>query len=282
MKIKKQFKERKPNLFLVGVARAGTSSWHDYLKQHPDIFMSVEQRPNFFGGYKDTNSEYFNTKEKYLSLFKKVKDEKFIGESSHLFGYLNAPDQIKKFNPNSKIIIILRNPLEILRSNIDSAEGYKSIGSLVFTLRELIYYNNLKRWINTFGKDNVHIIIFDDFVKDVEKEYKNVCDFLGIDNKFKPEFKKLNYSYKLKYPFFMKVILYIWNKLPFTIRLKIKDALGKNQKKLQEYYGKIANIKEIKTPIPNSDKKVLQKAFFLKEIEKTEKLINRKLDIWKY
>ena len=75
------------------------------------------------------------------------------------------------------------------------------MGSLVFTLKELLYYDNLKRWINIFGEDNVHIIIFDDFVKDVEKEYKKVCDFLEIDNKFKPEFKKLNYFYELKYPF---------------------------------------------------------------------------------
>ena len=58
--------------------------------------MSVEQRPNFFGDFKDTNSEYFNTEEKYLSLFKKVKGEKFIGESSHLFGYLKAPQPGKE------------------------------------------------------------------------------------------------------------------------------------------------------------------------------------------
>ena len=80
----------------------------------------------------------------------------------------------------------------------------------------------------------------------------------------------------------MKAIIYMWNKISFPIRLKIKDMLGKSQKKMQVYSGKIANIKEIRTIIPYSDKKVIQKAFFLKEIEKTEKLINRNLDIWKH
>jgi len=282
MKVKKINidKIRKPNLFLVGVARAGTSSWHNHLNQHPEIFMS-EQRPNFFGGYKDDNYKYFNNEERYLSLFKKVKSEKFIGESSHYLGSLNAPGQIKKFNPNSKIIIILRSPIDVLRSNID-AGGYKNIEHLVLTLRELLYYDNLKRWINFFGKTNVHIMLFDDYVKDIQKEYKRVCDFLGIDNKFKPEFKNIHYSVETNYPFFMKIIFYIWNKLPFVARLKIKDMVGKNKKRIQGYYRKMNNQNKIKSIINHADKKELQKAFFLKEIEKTEKLINRKLDIWKY
>ena len=276
-----QDKIKKPNLFIVGIARAGTSSWHDYLKQHPEIFMSEEQRPNFFGEYKDTNGKYFNTEKRYLFLFKRVKNEKIIGESSHLFGYPNAPSQIKKFNPDSKIIIILRSPIDILRSAID-AGGHTGVDSLVFTFKELLYSDNLKRWIDTFGRKNVHIIIFDDYVKDIKKEYQKVCDFLEIDNTFKPEFKKLNYSSVVDYSLFMKIIFYIWNKIPFIIRLRIKDRLGKNRKKIQERYRKVDNSREIKTEINESDKKEIQKAFFLKEIEKTEKLINRRLDIWKY
>jgi hypothetical protein len=274
-------KVRRPNLFVVGVARAGTSSWHDYLKQHPEIFMSEEQRPNFFGEHKDTNAKYFNSEKKYLSLFEGVKNQKIIGESSHLFGSLNAPIQIKKFNPNSKIIIILRSPVDILRSALD-AGGNVSAESLFFTLRELLYSDNLKRWIKTFGRNKVHIILFEDYVKDAAKEYKKVCEFLGIDNAFKPEFRKLNYSSVVNYPFFMKIIFYIWNKLPFFMRLRIKIKLGENRKRIQDQFRKIDNSKEIKTNIDKSDKEEIQRAFFLKEIEKTEKLLNRKLDIWKY
>ena len=154
--------------------------------------------------------------------------------------------------------------------------------AMVFRFKELIYSDNLKRWINVFGRDNVHIMIYEDHIKDVKKEYKKVCDFLGIDNAFQPEFKNLNPSSESNYPFFMKIIFYIWNKFPFIIRLKIKGIFGENKKQIQKHYRKIDNWKETKTILSDYDKKVIQKAFFLKEIEKTEELINRNLDIWKY
>ncbi|PIO08356.1 hypothetical protein COU59_01885 [Candidatus Pacearchaeota archaeon CG10_big_fil_rev_8_21_14_0_10_34_12] len=274
-------KIRKPNFFIVGVARAGTSSWHNYLKQHPEVFMSEEQRPNFFGEHIDPNAEYYITEERYLSLFKKVKNENIIGESSHLFGSTIAPNQIKKFNPYSKVLIILRSPIEVLRSNIDY-DGYKKVWSLIFTLKELLYYENLKRWIDVFGKKNVHIIIFDDFEKDVKREYKKVCDFLGIDNTFVPKFERLNFAAKTNYPFFMKIAFFIWNKLPFIARLKAKEFIGsKKKEKIQKNYRKMDNHNEVKTSIIPKDKRELQKAFFLKEIEQTEKLLKRNLDSWK-
>jgi len=282
MKSKRKIKIRKPNLFLVGVSRGGTTSWNDYLKQHPDIFMSAEDMPNFFGEFKDAKGKYFNTEKRYLSLFKKVKDEKFIGEFSHLFGSLNAPNQVKKFNPDSKIIIILRSPIDNFIDSINAGKGKYDVAGAVFRFRSLLYHDNLKRWINAFGRDNVHIMLYEDHVKNVKKEYKKVCDFLGIDNTFKPEFKNLNYSAAANYPFFMKIIFYLWNKLPFIIKFKIKNIFGENKKKIQKYYRKMANSKEIKIIMNRYDKKVIQKAFFLKEIEKTEKLINRSLDIWKY
>lgn len=274
---------KKPNLFIVGVARAGTSSWHDYLKQHPQVFMSDEQRPNFFGENNDANARYFDTEEKYLALFSNAGDKKVIGESSHLFGSITAPTEIKKFNPKSKIIILLRNPLDVLRSAIDSGRyaADSSFKSLVFTLRELLYSDNLKRWIDTFGKKNVHIIIFDDYVKDTAKEYGRVCDFLGIDNTFEPEFKKLNYSYTVNYPLFMKTVFYLWNKIPKSARLKIKIQLGDRKKKIQERYRKADNAKEVRTEINSSDRREITNALFISEIEKTEKLIGRKLDFWK-
>jgi len=274
---------KKTSLFIVGVARAGTSSWYDYLKQHPEVFMSEEQRPNYFGEHPNINSKYFNTKEKYMYLFKGVTNEKVIGEASHIFGSEIAPKQIKKFNPKSKIIIILRNPFDVLRSHIDGLRLGKIDEKLFFlTFKELIYSHNIKRWLNIFGKKNVYLMIFEEFIKNPKEEYKKVCDFLGIDNTFKPNITKISFSYNVKYPFYMKFMFYIYNKIPFMIRLKMKEILGKHKKRVQEVYRKKDNHTKKKTIINDYDKKVIQKAFFLKEIEKTEKLINRKLDIWKY
>jgi len=272
-------KTKKPNLFIVGVARAGTTSWVYYLKQHPEVFMSEEQRPNHFGDYEDENHEYYKSEENYLSLFKEAKNEKYLGEASHLINSLTAPHQIKKFNPDSKIIIILRNPMDVIRSNFDY--GFMNLKGFMFMFKELLYCENLKRWIDIFGRKNVHIIIFDDYVIDAKKEYQKVCDFLGINRNFQPDFTKMNPSSVANYPFFMKIIFSVWNKFPFILKTKIKSMIGKNRGKIQNKYRKLDNSREVRTEINHDDKKQLIREFFLNEIEKTEKLIGRKLDMWK-
>ena len=273
-------KIKKPNLFVVGVVRCGTSSWHDRLKQHPEVFMSEEQRPNFFGEYKDATAEHYSSEEMYLSLFKKVKKEKIIGESSHLFHVPESPLEVKKFNPKAKIIVILRNPVDVLRSAMDY--GTDDFSGLVFVLKDLMYFENLKRWIDVFGRKNVYTIIFDDYAKDPKKEYRKVCDFLGIDNAFEPKFERKNFAAKTNYPFFMKIAFSTWNKIPFSTRSKIKETIGREKKeKIQEHYRKMDNHAEIRSTISRKDKIALQKAFFLKEIEQTEKLLKRNLDSWK-
>ncbi len=131
---------RKPNLFIVGAAKSGTTSLYHYLNQHPDIFMCPIKEPNYF--CKDIKRESFTQKDrfynkfdinKYLAnsplekihiakiedyyhydqLFREVANEKYFGEASSSYLYsTEAAKEILNFNPKSKIIIILRNPAE--------------------------------------------------------------------------------------------------------------------------------------------------------------------------
>jgi len=108
---------KKPNLFVVGVTRGGTTSLAEYLKQHPEIFVPEVKGIDFFGDIPHPSfPRYFRNEKNYFSLFKDVKNEKFLVDASHLFGLVRAPGRIKKFNANSKIIILLRNPVEIIES----------------------------------------------------------------------------------------------------------------------------------------------------------------------
>jgi len=182
----------KPNLFIVGVARSGTSAWFEALGQHPEVFVPVEQRPNYFGDFNDECGKYFITEKRYLWLFKRAKKEKIIVDASHIFSYEDAPHFVKKFNPKSKIIVLLRNAVDVLLSVCRANKGL-DYDTLLFTMRELEYSKNLKRWKKVFGK-NLHVIIFEEYVKNPLKEYKKVCKFLGIDNNFKPDFLERNPS----------------------------------------------------------------------------------------
>ena len=117
-------KKKLPNFLIVGAAKSGTSSLHNYLNQHPDIFMPSFNKegmkvkePRFL--IKDLvenrlHNGVWNWKE-YQSLFDIVTDEKAIGESTVLYLYYfeEAIKNIKsRLDEDVRIIIMLRNPVD--------------------------------------------------------------------------------------------------------------------------------------------------------------------------
>ncbi len=129
-----------PNFFIVGSAKSGTTSIYNYLKQHPDIFMSPIKethhfstdidsskfRPDYAANLNinidswldgDQKKEIFHAFvkdwDKYLKLFKNSENQKAIGEvtNSYLYSKEAAKNIQSKF-PEGKIIMILRNPVE--------------------------------------------------------------------------------------------------------------------------------------------------------------------------
>ncbi len=132
--------ENKPNLFIVGAAKSGTTSLYHHLKQHPEVYLSPIKEPNFFStdikiedfssAYRKratfVDNRYFNTlplkemqlsfirnSQQYAQLFKNVTTEKIICEASTSYLYSSeAAKNIFDFNPTSKILIIIRNSIE--------------------------------------------------------------------------------------------------------------------------------------------------------------------------
>jgi hypothetical protein len=97
-----------PNLFILGAAKSGTTSLHEILKQHPDICMSNPKEPFFFECEFEKGLSYY--RDQY---FKHYNGEKYIGESRHRNLYLPyVASRIKDINPEAKLIIILRNPVD--------------------------------------------------------------------------------------------------------------------------------------------------------------------------
>ena len=117
-------KNKLPNFLIVGAAKSGTSSLHNYLNQHHQVFMPSYNKegmkvkePRFL--IKDLVQHRLHngiwTFEEYQSLFDDVKDEKAIGESTvlYLYYYKHAINNIKQYlGEDMKIIIMLRNPVD--------------------------------------------------------------------------------------------------------------------------------------------------------------------------
>jgi hypothetical protein len=125
-----------PNLFVIGAAKAGTTSLHHYLGQHPDIFMSPLKEPNFFaftgtvpsfGGPDEAGRPFFEQdrlrREKYAystldraeyeRLFLQGKGRRYRGESSAAYLYFpGSAGRIRAATPDARIIAVLRHPVE--------------------------------------------------------------------------------------------------------------------------------------------------------------------------
>jgi SAM-dependent methyltransferase len=122
-----------PSFFLVGAAKSGTTSLHVYLDQHPDIFMSKPKEPFFFEAEYDRGPAYY-----YRRYFGGWNGQREVGESRHRNLYLPyIPARIHQYNPEARIIAILRNPAEravshwrhCLRGGFDwHARGKESLG----------------------------------------------------------------------------------------------------------------------------------------------------------
>jgi hypothetical protein len=309
-----------PNFFVVGDAKAGTTSLYYYLKQHPEIYMSPIKEPHFFS--KDINVNLFrkhyrktvsiDTKnyfskpklkelpsvfiteyEDYVQLFREVKDEKAIGEASVSYLYSKvAAREIYKFNPNSKIIIILRDPIERayshyimdLRSGFtDEADFIKAVindynklqkgwGISNLYIELGLYYEQVKRYLEVFPKENVKIILYDDYKNQTEKVIKEIFLFLDVDSNFLPDIsKKYNSGAVPKYLKFNKMVREIYSEIRSFIPQRILNIL-------REIYANVFWERNYKT-ISNEERKILLE-FFRDDIEKLSNLIEKDLTIW--
>jgi len=288
--------ELSPNFFIVGAPKAGTTSLYHYLEAHPQIFMSSVKEPNYFSYQSSLNQNLYykergiNNFEEYISLFEKAGNKKAIGEASvsYLF-YPEAAINIKNAFPKSRIIIMLRNPVEraISHYNMDYKLGYvdltfenvikkkydSNLNKLYYQqFIELgLYYNQVKRYIELFGRENVLIIFFEDFKNHAPREVKKIFEFLDVDSGFQtdtnakyntfktPRNPLIRSIYRIK---FLRVVL---KKLfPQFISDLIKSIiLTKNKKKFPDE-ATMKFLKQIYTP----------------DIKQLEKLLNRDLNTW--
>jgi hypothetical protein len=219
---------RKPDFFIVGAPKCATTSMYEYLKQHPEIFMPKKKEPHFFGTDIVTPSKYIRDKNEYLSLFAEAQDERRVGEASVWYLYSElAAAEIKAFCPSARIIIMLRNPVDMiyslhseflyhgqeeiedfgsaLEAEEDRKRGLHIPGNCthysakIFFYREVARYTSqIQRYLDVFGRENVHIIILDDLRRRIAQIYREMLRFLDVSPKFQPDFRIINSSKALR------------------------------------------------------------------------------------
>ncbi len=226
-----------PNFFIVGEPKCWTSIIHDYLSNHPDIFMSEPKEPHYFCTdlhqesdnfhWKQFDISSYRNKENYLNLFKDANNHKIAGESSTNYSYSeNAAENIYNFNKDAKILFCFREPISFLESwhaqlskkLIEDIQDFKKAleaepqrknhqnipslcpnPSLLFYSEMVKFSTHLKRFLEHFPTEQIKIVFYEDFKENNQKTIDEITNFLEID-KISITKKETNTRSALKYP----------------------------------------------------------------------------------
>jgi hypothetical protein len=200
---------RLPDFFICGAAKSGTTSLFNYLGQHSSIFAPEQKEPGYFSALRPLESPY-----RYGQLFKEAGEHQYTVEASG--AYLTSPDsalRISKAVPQAKIIIMLRNPADrafslyqwMIKEGYEWAPTFKDAlrmeedrrNSVSFVKENPEYFYNflyrtsgcyarqVERFLETFDREQMRFLIFDDFVSSPASCTRKIFRFLGIDDTIK-------------------------------------------------------------------------------------------------
>lgn len=226
----------KPNLFIVGQPKSGTTALHQFLGQHPEIYMAKIKAPHYFCHDFHEESDrfhgmklYFDYREldAYLKLFTRAGTAKIIGESSDHYLYSTvAAREIFQFNPQAKIIIFLREPASFLGSlhnhfvkvtNEEEEDFVRALAleservkgknisprimcpSWAHYSQRITYYAQVKRYYDVFAPQQIKVVIYESFREDNPKVYREILEFLEVDPNFTPDFQMMNQSKEVRF-----------------------------------------------------------------------------------
>ncbi|HEY3247589.1 MAG TPA: sulfotransferase [bacterium] len=224
---------RRPDFFIVGAPKSGTTSLHAYLNEHPDVFLPARKEPHFF--CPDLYSpRYVHDEATYLSLFQPGVEAQCAGEASVYYLYSReAAGRIKAFNPDARIIIMLRQPTDMIYSLHSQRlySGHEDIADFAEALAaeperrrgrrlppnpypiECLFYREIgryaeqvRRYLEIFDRSRVHVVIFDDFAANTAGVYAATCRFLGLDPSPQARFTVHKENKQIRSPFVRNVM----------------------------------------------------------------------------
>ena len=212
---------RKPNLFIVGAPKCGTTAWVSYLASHPDIFFPRIKEPHFFSPDmpKRPGFNNFTSEERYLALFAPGRDKKIVGEGS--VRYLQSQEaakNIRRFNPDAKILIFVRDQQDYLPSlhnqlvfNKDECitdfetawrlSGKRDTTNMSPYCRHpkfLDYIDagafseQVERFYDQFPEDHIRVFHFRDWSRNPRATYLEILRFLEVPDDGRTEFPRVN------------------------------------------------------------------------------------------
>ena len=297
---------KKPNFFIVGAPKCGTTALSEYLRAHPNIFISDPKEPMYFS--KDIKKIRVPSLcwEEYIKLFQECTAEHVaIGEASPIYLVSSvAIRNIHDFNENAKIIVMLRNPVDMVYSlhsqrvyslmenetdfekawklqdsrkeGMNLPNNYKYAFDLLYK-DFAMYGNQIERLFSIFPREQVKIIFFDDFKKSTQEVYIEVLEFLNVPFDGRADYPIINANKTIRIHWLEYILRGIVNKLERPAN-KIKNKMGIKKFGVDKIL--LFNTKHVKrTSLSPSFRGELLNEFKY-DVEKLSCLLNKDLSHW--
>lgn len=214
----------KPNLFIVGAPKCGTTAWVEYLRTHPEIFFPEIKEPHHFSTDLNRRRGVFD-RASYLDLYSSSAGEKIRGDASASYLYSAvAARQIRAFNPDAKILIFLRpqesqlpswhnellkNGTENLREfgdawRLSGKRDRSNTGKYLLEPKYLDYkafgrFNEqVERYFAEFPPEQIRVFWFSDWIDDPRPTYLEIMRFLDIGDDGRADFPPVNEAHHLR------------------------------------------------------------------------------------
>ena len=196
-----------PNFFIVGASKCGTTSLYAHLKKHPQVFLPEIKEPNYFSTDAPPGEPILpigksTTLEEYRALYRPAAGFRAIGDMSTAYVWdKNVPGRIREVSPDAKIIIMLRDPVMRAHSQYlmylshggdpsqslwealqrDKNRNKSSRLSSFLYLERGLYFEQVQRYFDVFGRDRVLVLLFDDLTVQPGAVFKRVAEHIGIE-----------------------------------------------------------------------------------------------------
>jgi len=296
----------KPDFFIVGAPKSGTTSLSVYLREHPNVFMCYPKEPFYFS----TDFPKFTrvkTETDYLNLFSSATKTHYrIGEASVIYLYSKtAIRNIKTFNPRARIIVMLRNPVDLVYSmhsqllytREEDVKDFEKAWRLVKDRKrgvripklcrdqKNLYYNEIaklgnqvERLNSIFPKEQIKIIFFKDFIQDTQRVYREVLDFLELPDDHRVYFGKVNQNKYHKYGWLANFTQRPPNRLAHTV-MELKNIFGFHRLGIMRLIRKFNVSETPRKPLPNFLREQIVNEYY-GDIVKLSKLTHKDLSSW--
>jgi len=297
---------REPNFFIIGAPKCGTTALSQYLGEHPAVFMSNPKEPHFYS--RDLPSRgSVRTTEDYRALFRNADERHLaVGESSvwYLYSDVAVPD-ILKANPSARLIIMVRDPIEMLYSlyyqltytSDEEAPDFETawhlqqarasgrmlpksgFESVLLQYGELgKHAKHIDRVLGMATTEQVKVVVYDDFASDPRRVYEDVLEFLSVESDHREAFPKINANKVHRFPLVGRFVMQ-----PPELLLKaassVKNITGIERLNILPTLLNWNTKVESRAPLDEVFQRELV-AHFQSDVSRLEELLERKLDGW--